>query len=346
MPTPYLSFCVHSRNDNHGGDMYRRMRTCLFGFFEQAERHKLNSEIVLVDWNPPKNKPLLKDAYPWPRHSKYCTIRTVVVPPEIHRRYQGWEKIPINNTVGRNVALRRAGGRFILATCIDNLFSDGLFSFLASEKLEEEKMYLIGRTDVKRKAAQLRLLDQQLAYCQKNVNVIQKHSYHLAEPHPKLNELPDLWAGGPGDFTLMAKKWWHQIHGCPETDILGPATDGVSCYMACLAGVSPEILSELMCVYHIDHDARHYSREANWLTRTGLRDLLPKGLLTQLKRLIRQFVPATTETAQFAATSTMAMELAADMVHGKRPFIYNDSNWGLGEEKLEEYLVTQSGSSR
>ena len=121
MPEPYLSFCVYSRNDNHGGAMYNRMKTCLMGFFKQAERHGLKSEIVLVDLNPPENRPLLKDLYQWPLDSRYCTIRIIVVPPSLHRRYEHWETIPVNYCVAQNVAIKRARGQFVLSTCVDNL---------------------------------------------------------------------------------------------------------------------------------------------------------------------------------------------------------------------------------
>ena len=146
---PYISFCVHSRNDNHGGDMYRRMRTGLFGFFEQAERHKLNSEIVLVDWNPPQRNPLLKDAYPWLRQSRYCTIRIIVVPPSIHQRYEYWEKMPMNNAVAQNAAVRRARGKFVLGSSVDELLSDEMVSLLASECLDERRIYLADLYQVK-----------------------------------------------------------------------------------------------------------------------------------------------------------------------------------------------------
>jgi len=50
---PFLSVVATSRNDNHGGDIDRRMQLCLAGLAAQANRHELPVELVLVEWNPP-----------------------------------------------------------------------------------------------------------------------------------------------------------------------------------------------------------------------------------------------------------------------------------------------------
>ena len=33
-------------------------------------------------------------------------------------------------------------------------------------------------------------------------------------------------------------------------------------------------------------------------------------------------------------------KMARDMVAGKRPYYFNDENWGLGQESLEEYIIS------
>ncbi len=327
--------------------MYARMKTCLFGLFQQAERHGLPSEIVLVDWNPPTARSLLKDAYRWPRHSQFCNIRVIIVPPSIHQRYEHCNKIPVNFDVAQNVAIRRAKGRFIVAHTIDVMLSDELFRFLAAKKLEEDRLYLIDRYDVKREVARLNSLDEHISYCQRNI--LRANSYQRGEPIPDLNGLTNFWRGGPGDFTLMARKYWHTLRGYPETnDILGFALDGVLCHMACLAGAKVEILQEPMRLFHIDHGVRRYSREANWLSRAGLRDVLPKRLLARLRSLVRRFIPATNEITNVGLHHISWSELAAlisEMVKGRRSYIYNDENWGLGQEHLEEFVVTRNDGS-
>ncbi len=49
---PYLSVVATARNDNHGGNMLRRMQIFVNGFLEQCRRHQLDAELILVEWNP------------------------------------------------------------------------------------------------------------------------------------------------------------------------------------------------------------------------------------------------------------------------------------------------------
>lgn len=332
---------MYSRNDDHGGDMQRRMKTMLFGLIEQAERYSLDSEIVLIDWNPPANRPLLKDAYHWPRHTKYCSVRSIVVPISIHQRYKDWEKIPIHGSVAKNLAFRRARGEFILTTNVDILFSEALARFLALKNLGDNTLYLINRTDVKRGVTRLNSLDEQLIYCQKNILRVNRYSSEKSSLNSE--GLPDFWNGGAGDFTLMSRKCWHRLRGYPETeDILGLRLDGVLCYMAYAAGMETKILKEPMYLYHLEHDMRCYSREANWLTRTGLRSVLPERLLAKVRPWVRRFIPAKIEASEVSMmTCSELAGLVSDMVHGRRSYIYNDETWGLGNENFQEFEIVK-----
>ncbi len=121
---PYLSIVTTSRNDDHGGNMLRRMEVSILGRLEQLEKHRIESELILVDWNPPADRPLLKDILQWPEHTKYCTIRVLVVPPSIHQRYEHSDKTPMNMIVAINCGVRRARGQYILPCNIDLIYSD------------------------------------------------------------------------------------------------------------------------------------------------------------------------------------------------------------------------------
>src|SRR4030042_754924 len=103
---PYLSIVITSRNDEHGGNMLRRMQMSLDGLLNQSEKQQIESELILVDYNPPADKPLLKDAIKWPDQLKYCTIRNIVVPLSIHRRYKYSNKTPMNGVVAINCGIR------------------------------------------------------------------------------------------------------------------------------------------------------------------------------------------------------------------------------------------------
>ena len=54
---PYLSIVITSRNDEHGYNALQRMQVSLSGLLEQLEKHKIESELILVDWNRPADRP-------------------------------------------------------------------------------------------------------------------------------------------------------------------------------------------------------------------------------------------------------------------------------------------------
>jgi hypothetical protein len=71
--------------------------------------------------------------------------------------------------IAKNVGIRRAQGRFVLATTGDLLFSDELIEFLASGNLKPNTMYRIDRYDVRSEVPQNVSLKEQLDYCAHNI---------------------------------------------------------------------------------------------------------------------------------------------------------------------------------
>src|SRR6266508_1631698 len=98
---PYLSLVVTARNDDHGGNLLGRMQAFVSGWIEQARRHQIPSELIVVEWNPPDG------------------------------RYDHAKALPLYQMIAKNVGIRRARGRFILATNIDILISSELAVFIA-----------------------------------------------------------------------------------------------------------------------------------------------------------------------------------------------------------------------
>src|SRR5580658_8027853 len=128
---PYLSVVVTARNDDHGGNLLGRMQAFVNGWVEQSKRHELTSELIVVEWNPPEDRPPLVDALCWPKDFGPCQVRIVRVPPELHRRYAHAQALPLYQMIAKNVGIRRATGQFVLATNIDIIFSNALVRFLA-----------------------------------------------------------------------------------------------------------------------------------------------------------------------------------------------------------------------
>lgn len=166
--SPYLTVVAASRNDDHGGNLLRRMQIFVDGLFEQCRRHHLDAELILVEWNPPPGRTRLAQALRWPADPAPCTVRIVEVPPEVHARFRHSENLPLFQMMAKNVGIRRARGRFVLSTNIDILFSDGLMARLARRDLTEDRMYRIDRYDVREDVPVEVPVTQKLAYCRKN----------------------------------------------------------------------------------------------------------------------------------------------------------------------------------
>lgn len=162
---PYLSLVVTARNDDHGGNLLARMQAFVNGWIGQARRYEIPSEMIIVEWNPPPDRPRLIDALRWPRDFGPCQVRFIEVPNEVHRRFAHAEALPLYQMIGKNVGLRRARGRFVLVTNIDILFSSELAAFLAEQRLKCGRMYRIDRHDVMSQVPVEAPVEEQLAYC-------------------------------------------------------------------------------------------------------------------------------------------------------------------------------------
>ena len=165
MSEPYLSLVVTARNDDHGGNLLGRMQTFINNWLKQARRFGIPSELIIVEWNPPADRPPLAEVLRWPTEPGPCAVRIIEVPPEVHRRLQHAAALPLYQMIGKNVGIRRARGKFVLATNIDIVFSSELAAFLAAQKLDPARMYRIDRHDAMSDVPVDADPEEQLEYC-------------------------------------------------------------------------------------------------------------------------------------------------------------------------------------
>ncbi|NJP10916.1 MAG: hypothetical protein HC866_16740 [Leptolyngbyaceae cyanobacterium RU_5_1] len=218
--TPYLSVVATARNDNHGGNMLRRMQIFVNGLIEQSRRHQLDTELIIVEWNPLVDQPTLAEALSWQTQDSPCTVRIIQVPPELHQQLKYSQSLPLFQMIAKNVGIRRAQGEFVLATNIDLLFSDALFEFISARQLQPGKSYRIDRTDVRSTVPLETSLEEQLAYCDRNIlrinhkDGIEELDTEAPEPLKPVSEAVGLETASVLD--QPKPRWYEQI---PESTL-------------------------------------------------------------------------------------------------------------------------------
>jgi hypothetical protein len=310
------------------------MRLFVTGLLEQAKRHNLCAELVIVEWNPPSNQPRLVDMIEWPTEAGSCTVRIIEVSPELHRYFENSDKLPFFQFIAKNVGIRRARSRFILATNMDILFSDELFRFFAAGQLQPERMYRIDRHDVRSDIPDEVSVEQQLNYCHENVIKIYTRGKVITLDNGNktpllrgyLNSLRRrfksdtpavLHTNACGDFTLMAREHWLAVRGYAEFGLRGFKTDGLLCYAAHYAGAREKVLTDPMRIYHIDHPAR--------IDGAGAAE---RELSSDNRSLVLSREKYNTWVIQ--------------MCESRKPIIFNETeDWGLAAKDLPETVIVE-----
>jgi hypothetical protein len=338
-PEPHLSVVATSRNDEHGGHLLARMQLFVRGLAEQADRFQLPVELILVEWNPPPERPPLVDALGL-KSTEFFRPSVITVPHEVHVTFPHHDGLPLFQMIGKNVGIRRSSAPFVLATNIDILFSDELFDFLGSG-LKPNAMYRVDRHDVQAELGGPSLPTP--AEC-RALPVIREHRAdglrypNGRPPVPRMTVkrervavrsavrelqrvtvagwdrlvLPRLHTSGSGDFTLTTKDVWFAIHGYPEWPAYSWHMDGVAMFQAYAGRVDMVNLKPPMVAYHLEH-----GEGSGWTPEsTRLFDRL--------------------DAAGVPYLSTRAYRsLARRLVHGKPGFHpINGADWGLASMNL------------
>ena len=320
---PKISFVVVARNDNYGGDFLSRMQAFVNVVLTLSERYGLSMELVIVEWNPPKDNPRLADALTWLESPRHCQVRFIEVPLEMHRQFPHSERTPLFEFIGKNVGVRRAKGEFILVTNPDILFGEELIRFLSSTNLSSKYFYRTARYDVEGPFPTGMSVEEQLAYCQQHITRI---NAYFGSFDNRLSEHFDLqrilyacldyiiwrlryfpldkpFTNASGDFFMMHRSHWHSLRGYPQ--IIGADkyglfhTDSFMMYQALFHGLRQVRLGSRLRIYHLEHDR---------------------------KRDSTLFSPEVDSTRQ-------------QLLKARKPIMFNDETWGLGANDLSESVV-------
>lgn len=337
---PYISFVVAARNDNYGGNFVLRMQIFLNVWLELCNKYDLKAELVIVEWNPPENKPRLKDALAWPKCLQPSMVRIIQVPGEIHYRLPNSDRIPMFEYIAKNVGIRRAKGEYVLATNPDILFSEQMVKVFAKRSLSQNYFYRADRYDVGKEIPLNLSVHDQLRFCIKHAfriytirgsiptSKLTRLRLQLSSNLPRLSpnrvaygllrrakrlfthkqvaedensHLPLLHTHASGDFFLMGRTHWYGVRGYPELKSHS-FIDGYACFLAVALGLQQVILKSPFRIFHQDHDRSEHSERPV----TNYQKYLDHG---------------------------------RKMLESGNPEIFNGEDWGLGNEQLEEFAV-------
>lgn len=339
---PYLSIVATARNDNHGGDLLGRMQSFIDGLADQCDRYRLDAELVLVEWNPPHDKPGLVETLNWPaRENSRLHVRIIQVPAALHARFRYAAQLPLFQMIAKNVGIRRSRGEFVLATNIDILFSDELMAYLARRNLRIGRMYRVDRYDIDPPppldAPVLDRLDWAKAHTIRrhgkydSLDLRNGDSFKVAwrptwrvrllewlqqvRAVPIVTRLP-LHLNGCGDFTLLHRDHWFELQGYAELEMYSMHIDSLFCTAAAVSGIKETILRDPLRIYHIEHG-----------TGSGFK---PENVEALNSRLANAGIAQLTH-AEF---NRMAIEMRRE----RRPGMMNDGQWGLCDEVLPEVI--------
>jgi hypothetical protein len=210
---PHLSVVVTTRNDDHGGDPLRRLQAFVNTFDAQCRNARLDAELIVVEWNPPGDRPRLRELLRCPADLAF-TLRFVEVPADLHARLRYADVLPLFQMIAKNVGIRRARGRFVLATNMDIIFSNELVDELASGRLEPGRLYRVERHDIDAAFPIDETLERKMEYCRSHQ--IRVHRQDGTHPVTRTGVVqcqdPDITACG--GFTFG--DGWHIREGDAE----------------------------------------------------------------------------------------------------------------------------------
>ncbi len=144
----YISFIVATRNDDHGGNMSYKNQYFVDRWSYLTKKFNLSSELIIVEWNPPDNRPKLVDQIKLPKLNNDQKIKFITIPNSVHKKFKNSDKLNFFQMIAKNVGIRKAEGEFILCTNIDIIFSDEIFEFFSKKKLKSNIIYRTDRYDV------------------------------------------------------------------------------------------------------------------------------------------------------------------------------------------------------
>ncbi len=241
-----ISVVVSGRNDNWNGTFNRVAPFVMSHNAAVLSRAVQRFEQIFVEWAPLEDRPLLSerlvDVGP--------QVRCFVVPRAIHDGFR--PGIAFLQYHARNVGIRRALGRRILATNADILLTPDIVR--AMLEAPDGLCLRAPRYDV-----DLTVLDQATAeavlrFCADGRNRVAEHE--IVSRHG--DQALAWFENAAGDFACMDREDWHRCGGFHERVDASMGVDAELIGQACQLGI--EVLGCDYPVFHVDHPEQQAGR--------------------------------------------------------------------------------------
>ena len=288
----------------------------------------------------------------------------------MHRRFEHAGSLPLFQMKAKNAGIRRARGRFVLATNIDIVLSAQLAAYIGARKLQPGRLYRVERHDISPAPPVGAPLDAVLNFCESHVIRVNRRDASIdtrdgvsSPVYPKRHRVlghlprdllrdiahgvmpwtrngraniraswsyihdefarPRLMTNASGDFMLMDRDSWFDLHGYAEWDIYSFHLDAIFCHQAAASGRREAFLEPPRLVWHIEH-----ARGSGFV---------PEDPDSLWRRLEAAGVPW--------LEGERAQQIIRDLHRSQMAPAINDGNWGLAGLDLEERLLADAGEA-
>jgi hypothetical protein len=342
---PYISFVTYGRNDGYTADYVLRVGRAVRCLAHQLERAELASEIIISEWNPPKDRPLLIEALDIPAGLRHVTIAGVITGAEHHKHFLGADEVGIHVTEAANVGLRRARGEFIVGKSSDTFYSPEVIETIAARNLRQDTIYRVDRHDV--------FIDDPALWDLPDDVMLETFATMPGNVHGWIQQLPEwglreLHTNACGDFTLMAARYWKALRGYPrDPTVLALDSDSLLLHAAAALGATERRWPESCRVYKPAHSNMNAARVQQlwspWQQRLD-RYLLKRGNARAAHWLRSTFDYPKRKVRRVGSITAASIErnfviLARQWNEGMPYRPSQEENWGLADQRLETRLL-------
>lgn len=327
MAAPYLSFVMFARNDGYGHGT-ARLQHSLDTLCAKLERIALESEVLIVDWNPPPDAPPLAEALRFPPAGGVVSVRTLGVPARFHARYRHHAEKGMHVAAAFNAGLRRARGQFVLPRPSDVYYTDAVLARIARQNLDERTVYRVDRFDVDEAGAVVH--------------------HHARLETPVQFDVRDLHTNACGDFSLMSKALWLEVRGWHEgRSVASLDVDSLALHGAAACGAREEVWPDPCRVHKTVHGAITIRRVQQvfrpWQQRID--DFFRGRYSSRAQNRVRMWLDFPRRKVQglsgtFPSFERNFLRRAQRWAAGRGAAWLNGRGWGLPGEALEERTVS------